>query len=154
MRAEERKREEGGGGGGGGEGAHERREQAAERDSKGAQQARRGLLVIIMTKAPGKHPFNLLAYRHAVVPTIHTTYDRHHHQPPIMLVTLWPVREWTVRATLLYFSPLSLSLSPHLRSFSALLSFPHTVILFTMLTSTGKPRYLNGQQPNSLDSTS
>lgn len=50
-------------------------EQAAERDSKGAQRAKRGLLVIIMTKAPGKHPFNLLAYRHAVVPTIHTTYD-------------------------------------------------------------------------------
>lgn len=57
--------------------ARETREQAAERDSKGAQQPKRGLLVIIMTKAPGKHPFNLLAYRHAVVPTIHTTYDRH-----------------------------------------------------------------------------
>lgn len=35
------------------------------------------------------------------VPTIRTTYDRHHHQPPIMLVTLRPVREWI----LVCFSP-------------------------------------------------
>lgn len=68
--------------------ARERRELAVERDSKGAQRAKRGLLVIIMTKAPGKHPFNLLAYRHAVVPTIRaaqtprTTHTHLRYPPP------------------------------------------------------------------------
>jgi len=47
-----------------------------EKDSKGARRVhRRGLPVIIMTKARGKHPFNLLAYRQR---RLRTTY----HTPP------------------------------------------------------------------------
>ena len=101
--------------------------------------------MIIMTKAPGKHPFNLLAYRHAVVPTIHTTYDKHHHQPPVLLVTLWPVRERTVLARPSFASRLSLSLSLSLSTLSSrdvtlslYLSSRRTVTLFTTQTSYGR----------------
>ena len=86
-----------------------------------------------MTKAPGKHPFNLLAYRHAVVPTIHTTYDKHHHQPPVMLVTLWPVRERTVLARPSFASRLSLSLSLSPRSLPAMLLSPSISLLAVQL---------------------
>lgn len=53
------------------------------------------------------------------VPTIRTTYDRHHHQLPIMLVTLRPVREWIlvcfsppIPRNLPRFFPFFLSFSP------------------------------------------
>lgn len=101
-----------------------------------------------MTKAPGKHPFNLLAYRHAVVPTIHTTYDRHHHQPPIMLVTLWPVRERTVLARPSFASRLALScISPRWYSLSLFSSYSYAFYDANFLRS----RYFCHNERNGLD---
>lgn len=61
------------------------------------------------------------------VPTIRTTYDRHHHQPPIMLVTLRPVREWIL---VCFSPPIPRNLPRFFPFFSFLLPFFLSFLLF------------------------